>query len=45
MKDDVRITGIMFYYFFICKRKLWYFCNEIQMESTSDYVELGKLSK
>ncbi|WP_243832419.1 CRISPR-associated protein Cas4 [Hypnocyclicus thermotrophus] len=33
----------MFYYYFICKRKLWYFRNEIQMESNSEAVEIGKL--
>ena len=27
-----RITGVMVYYYFVCKRKLWYFSNEIQME-------------
>lgn len=43
MKQDLKITGIMFYYYFICKRKLWYFRNEIQMESNSEVVELGKL--
>lgn len=43
MKQDLKITGIMFYYYFICKRKLWYFKNEIQMESNSEAVELGKL--
>lgn len=24
-----RITGVMVYYYFVCKRKLWYFSNEI----------------
>ncbi len=43
MKQDLKITGIMFYYYFICKRKLWYFRHEIQMESNSDNVALGKL--
>ncbi len=38
-----RITGAMFYYYFVCKRKLWYFCNEIQMESFDENVILGRI--
>lgn len=38
-----RITGVMVYYYFVCKRKLWYFCNDINMEAENDNVLLGKL--
>lgn len=40
-----RITGVMVYYYFVCKRKLWYFCHDIQMENASqnENVLLGKL--
>ena len=31
MKEN--ITGMMVYYYFVCKRKLWYFCHEITMET------------
>lgn len=37
-----RITGLMFYYYFICQRKLWYFANEINMEQNSELVSIGK---
>ncbi len=37
------ITGIMVYYYFVCKRKLWLFSNEITMEHENDNVMLGKL--
>ena len=37
------ITGLMFYYYFVCKRKLWYFDKYIQMEDEYDLVKLGKL--
>ncbi len=40
MKD---ITGLMIYYYFVCKRKLWYFCNNISMEQNSELVALGKI--
>ena len=40
---DQRITGVMIYYYFVCKRKLWYFCHEINMESENVNVQLGKL--
>lgn len=41
MKEN--ITGVMVYYYFVCKRKLWYFCNDINMEHTNENVMLGKL--
>lgn len=40
---EERITGVMVYYYFVCKRKLWYFCNEINMEASNEDVQLGKL--
>jgi CRISPR-associated exonuclease Cas4 len=39
----LRITGTMFYYYFVCHRKLWCFANQIQMEQESEAVLLGKL--
>lgn len=38
-----RITGVMIYYYFVCHRKLWYFCHEINMEAEDESVMLGKL--
>ncbi len=38
-----RITGVMIYYYFVCKRKLWYFVHEISMEAENENVMLGKL--
>ena len=40
---EERITGVMIYYYFVCKRKLWYFCHEINMESGNEDVQLGKI--
>lgn len=40
---EERITGVMIYYYFVCKRKLWYFTNEINMETENENVMLGKL--
>ncbi|MFZ3170618.1 MAG: CRISPR-associated protein Cas4 [Carboxydocellales bacterium] len=39
----MRITGTMFYYYFVCRRKLWCFYNNIAFENESDRVLLGKL--
>lgn len=41
MKKEV--TGIMIYYYKVCKRKLWYFYNEIQMEDGNENVLIGKV--
>ncbi|MBZ4645984.1 MAG: CRISPR-associated exonuclease, Cas4 family [Clostridia bacterium] len=37
------ITGTMFYYYFVCHRKLWYFSKDITLECTNEKVALGKL--
>lgn len=37
------ITGVMIYYYEVCKRKLWYFYNEIQMEDGNENVAIGKV--
>lgn len=41
--EGKEITGVMFYYYYVCKRKLWYFYNEIAMEHNHENVLLGKL--
>lgn len=38
-----QISGTMFYYYFVCKRKLWFFSNGIQLEEDNEEVILGKL--
>ena len=40
---DKDITWLMVYYYEVCKRKLWYFVNEIQLEENNSNVILGKL--
>lgn len=37
------LTGTHINYYLVCHRKLWLFSNSIQMEQTSELVELGKL--
>lgn len=39
----MNITGIMIYYYFVCKRRLWYFANQINMEQNSELVKIGKI--
>lgn len=36
-------TGTHFNYYMLCHRKLWLFANGINMEHTSELVEMGKL--
>lgn len=38
-----KITGVMFYYYFVCKRKLWLFSKGISLEEENESVLLGKL--
>lgn len=37
------ITGVHIYYYMVCRRKLWYFINELKMEDDNENVSLGKL--
>lgn len=39
----MRVTGVMFYYYFVCKRKLWHFIQGITLEQENDNVLIGKL--
>lgn len=43
MDKLTKFTGTEVGYFFICKKKLWWFHNGIQMEREHDRVKLGKL--
>ncbi|MHA1835728.1 MAG: CRISPR-associated protein Cas4 [Candidatus Odinarchaeia archaeon] len=41
--DEISYTGTQINYYFICKRKLWYFSHHIELEANSNLVLLGKL--
>jgi CRISPR-associated exonuclease Cas4 len=41
--ESLRFTGTQVNYYFVCKRKLWLFSHNIELESESDLVHLGKL--
>ncbi|WP_310604845.1 CRISPR-associated protein Cas4 [Anaerosporobacter sp.] len=40
---EKQITGVMMYYYYVCKRKLWYFYYDIQMEQGNENVAIGKI--
>ena len=41
--SKIEITATQINYYFVCKRELWLFSHQINMEHTSELVELGKL--
>lgn len=43
LSNNIRFTGTEINYYFLCKKKLWYFAHDIQMEQGNDAVLLGKL--
>jgi len=43
MQNQPHITGTAINYLYICTRKLWFFQNYLEMEHTSEYVDLGQL--
>ena len=42
-RDNTNITGTAVNYLHICTRKLWFYQHHLEMEHTSEYVDLGKL--
>jgi len=40
--EDLKVQGIKFNYYYVCKRKLWLFSKGISMEENSDRVLQGK---
>ena len=40
---NLKVQGIKFNYYFVCKRKLWLFDKGISMEDNSDRVLHGKV--
>ena len=40
---NLNFTGTQINYYFVCKRKLWLFTNDIRFESENEYVQLGRL--
>lgn len=41
--DPSNITGTAINYLYICTRKLWFYQHNLEMEHTSEHVDLGKL--
>ncbi|MGB6127341.1 MAG: CRISPR-associated protein Cas4 [Psychrilyobacter sp.] len=39
----MKVTGVMFYYYYVCHRKLWLFSKDITFEKENENVMLGKL--
>lgn len=43
MKTQIRITGVMIQYYVACKRELWFFANQINMNYDNEDINIGKL--
>lgn len=39
----VKVTGVMFYYYYVCIRKMWFFSRGITLEEGYENVEIGKI--
>lgn len=39
----MKVTGVMFYYYFICHRKIWHFTKGIGLEASHENVQIGKI--
>lgn len=43
MTTSIQFTGTQVNYYAVCKRKLWLFSHDIQMERENENVQIGKL--
>lgn len=43
LEPKLKYTGTQINYYFVCKRKLWFFSHNMELENESDLVLLGKL--
>nr|WP_052293480.1 Dna2/Cas4 domain-containing protein [Methanothermus fervidus] len=39
----MKVTGVMVQYYMVCKRKLWFFANQINMNYDNDDILIGRL--
>lgn len=39
---ESKVTGVMIQYYMICKRKLWFYINQINMNYDNDDISIGK---
>ena len=39
----MRVTGVMVQYYIACKRELWFFANQINMNYNNDDINIGRL--
>ncbi len=37
------VSGLLYEYYFICRRKVWYLANGISMENENENVQIGRL--
>lgn len=41
--NNIKITGVMVQYYVTCKRELWFYYNQINMNYNNDDISIGKL--
>lgn len=42
MNEDVRITGTLIWYYFICKREVWLMAHNINADQENEYLDIGR---
>ena len=40
--EEINVSGIQVYYYYVCPKKLWYYTNGLSMESDNENVMVGK---
>lgn len=40
--EEINVSGIQVYYYYVCPKKLWYYTNGLSMEGDNENVMVGK---
>ena len=43
MATPIKVTGVMIQYYIACKRELWFYANQINMNYDNEDISIGKL--
>jgi len=43
LSRQLRVTGVMIQYYIACKRELWFYANQINMNYNNEDIEIGRL--
>src|SRR5690554_2637589 len=41
-KEDLKVTGTLIWYYFICKREVWLMAHSIEADQDNEFIDIGR---